>query len=214
VARQARSLDVLLAEVNAAHGNRSKVSDGGIGDPAHASRVSDHNPNAAGVWRARDFTDDTTDDNHDGLDDDMFDCDAFAAALVAMYHAPDVHPAMRSGAYTIWDYRIYSYDRRDEGWRPYGGSNPHDKHLHQSVATSASGYDSTAPWGVFAEPEDDMPAYTDWSEEDKKALAKDVAAIVVPAVVSRLLNTDLTPHNDENDTTVRGALNRLARGKG
>lgn len=159
MARQARSLDVLLAEVNAAHGQRSKVSDGGLGDPAHASRVSDHNPNGAGVWRARDFTDDDVDDNHDGRDDDVFDCDQFAVALVAMYHAGVVHPAMRSGAYTIWKGRIYSYDRRHEGWRPYSGSNPHDKHLHQSVATAASGYDSTAPWGVMED--DDMATSKD-----------------------------------------------------
>lgn len=157
MARQARSLDILLAEVNAAHGDRSKVSDGGLGDPAHASRASDHNANEAGVWRARDFTDDRVDDNRDGDDDDMLDCDKLAARLVAMYHQVPVHPAMGSGAYTIWESRIYSYDRRREGWRPYSGPNPHDKHLHQSVATAASGYDSTAPWGVM---EDDMS----WNE--------------------------------------------------
>lgn len=158
MARQARSLDVLLAEINAAHGDRSKISDGGLGDPAHAARVSDHNANEAGVWRARDFTDDRVDDNRDGDDADMLDCDKLAARLVAMYHQEPVHPAMSSGAYTIWQSRIYSYDRRREGWRPYSGPNPHDKHLHQSVATAASGYDSTAPWGVM---EDDMS----WNEE-------------------------------------------------
>lgn len=172
MSRQAHSLDVLLAEVNAAHGRRSKVSDGGLGDPAHAARVSDHNPNREGVWRARDFTDDEVDDNHDGRDDDMLDCDELARRLVAMYHAEHVHPAMRSGAYTIWKGRIYSYDRRGEGWRPYRGPNMHNHHLHQSVATAASGYDSTLPWGVFNE-EDDM-ANSDEILAQVKALRAEV----------------------------------------
>lgn len=164
MARQARSLDVLVAEVNALSPERSKISDGGLGDSAHASRASDHNVNAAGVWRARDFTDDDTDDDRDGGDfGDVFDCGWLAEQLVAMYHAPVVHPAMRSGAYTIHKGRIYSYDRRDEGWRPYTGSNPHNVHLHQSVATLAAGYDSTAPW---LKETDDM-----FTDDDRQKIA-------------------------------------------
>jgi hypothetical protein len=45
---------------------------------------------------------------------------------------------------------IMSFDRRGEGWRPYTGSNPHDHHLHLSVAIEQVGYDSTRPWGVMA----------------------------------------------------------------
>src|SRR5690349_15589562 len=50
----------LLGEVNAAAPQRSKVSDGGIGDPRHAASVSDHNPCrcCGGVVTARDFTHD------------------------------------------------------------------------------------------------------------------------------------------------------------
>lgn len=168
MARQARSLDTLVAEVNALSPDRSKISDGGLGDLAHSSRTSDHNPNAAGVWRARDFTDDDTDDDRDGGDfGDVFDCDWLAEQLVAMYHAPVVHPAMRSGAYTIYKGRIYSYDRRSEGWRPYFGPNAHDHHLHQSVATAASGYDSTAPWLTE---EDDM-----FTDDDRKIITDNAA---------------------------------------
>jgi hypothetical protein len=140
--RVANSLEVLLAELNAAAPHRSKVSDGSIGDPAHAARLSDHNPNAAGVVRARDFTHDP----NGGLD-----CHDLAQGLTALIGA---HPAMGSGAYVIWRSHIFSADRRTEGWRIYTGTNPHDKHLHLSVATAASGYDSTARWGVMEE--DDM----------------------------------------------------------
>lgn len=149
MARQARSLDVALAEVNAIAPRRSKVSDGGIGDVAHQKAgTSDHLPNKAGVWRARDFTHDPA----GGLD-----CNVLAARLVSLLGQ---HPALGSGAYLIWNRRIISTDRLGSGWRPYTGSNPHDKHLHVSVATAASGYDSTAPWGI-TEGEIDMASIDD-----------------------------------------------------
>lgn len=136
--RMAASLDVLLNEVNAAAPHRSKASDGGIGDAAHASRDSDHNPwvkdaKGVGVVRARDFTHDPT----HGLD-----CNALADHLENLLGK---HPALGSGAYIIWNGRIISTARRAEGWRRYTGSNPHTKHLHLSVATS--GYDAATAYG-------------------------------------------------------------------
>ncbi|HET7736139.1 MAG TPA: hypothetical protein VFK52_09215 [Nocardioidaceae bacterium] len=137
--RVAVSLNVLLGEVNALAPNRSKISDGSIGDAAHATRTSDHNPwvidnDGVGVVRARDFTHDP----RGGLD-----CDVLAARLVQAMDAD--HPAMGPGAYIIWNGHILSKDRRAEGWRVYTGSNQHTKHLHLSV-TTGTGYDSTAPW--------------------------------------------------------------------
>jgi hypothetical protein len=144
--RVARSLDVLLDEINAAAPLRSKISDGSIGDAAHATRSSDHNPwvrfGGYGIVRARDFTHDPA----RGLD-----CNKLAEALAALV-AVGGHPACRSGAYIIWRSRIFSFDRRQEGWRPYSGSNPHDKHLHLSVATDPIGFDSSLPWGVMVDP--------------------------------------------------------------
>lgn len=147
--RVARSLDTLLAEINASAPNRSKVSDGSIGDAAHASRTSDHNPwvidrFGVGVVRARDFT-------HDPADG----CDAGAIAEAIRQLALRGHPALGAGAYVIWNRRIASASY-GWVWRSYTGSNPHDHHCHVSVATAAAGYDSTAPWGVTTQ-EDDMP---------------------------------------------------------
>lgn len=133
MAHQARSLDTLLAEVNRAAPNRSKASDGGIGDPRHRKTKSDHNPNGAGVWRARDFTNDPGD----------FSAQALAHHVAGMLGK---HPALGSGAYVIWNRQIISADRLDEGWRPYSGVNAHTKHVHVSVATAAKGYDSQASW--------------------------------------------------------------------
>ena len=142
--RVARSLDVLRDEINAAAPNRSTASDGSIGDAAHASRSSDHNPwvtnNGVGIVRARDFTHDP----QGGLD-----CNVLAERVRQL--ALEGHPALGAGAYIIWNRAIASatYGWR---WRPYNGSNPHDKHLHVSVSLAAIGYDSTRPWGVMTPP--------------------------------------------------------------
>lgn len=155
--RVARALDVLLAEINDAAPGRSKISDGSIGDAAHASRSSDHNPwvtvGGEGIVRARDFTHDPDDG-----------CDAgVIAEAVRQLGLRRAHPALGTGAYVIWDRQIASATY-GWVWRPYTGSNPHDKHCHVSVAVAASGFDSTAPWGVMRSPkpvtpEDEMADY-------------------------------------------------------
>lgn len=152
MARQARSLNTLLAEVNAAAPRRSKLSDGGLGDDAHASRASDHNPNGAGVWRARDFTHDP----EDGLD-----CNVLARDLVALFGK---HPAMGPGSNIIWNGRVISHKNLKLGWRTYTGANKHRSHLHLSVSTAASGYDSTAAWGVLRATASAAPAPTQEDE--------------------------------------------------
>lgn len=142
--RMARSLEVALAEINAAAPRRSKISDGGIGDAKHATRTSDHNPwvkdrNGTGVVRARDYTDDPK--------------GGFSAAAYANHVASMLgkHPALGAGAYVIYNRRIISTNRLDESWRYYSGINAHKQHVHVSVGTS--GYDSTAPWGWPPKPE-------------------------------------------------------------
>lgn len=136
--REAKALQTLHAQINKMAPRRSVRSDGWIGDAAHASRDSDHNPwvkdrNGVGVVRARDFTHDP----NNGLD-----CNRLADRLVALLGGK--HPAMGADAYVIWNRRIISSNRLGEGWRAYSGSNPHTQHLHLSVGTS--GYDSAAPW--------------------------------------------------------------------
>jgi GH24 family phage-related lysozyme (muramidase) len=136
--RVAKSLDVLLSQVDRIAPERSKAADGSIGDAAHAARNSDHNPwvkdGAVGVVTARDFT-------HDPAGG--FDAYAFAEAL-------------RAGRddrikYVISNRRIFSGAGQDHPawqWRLYSGKNPHNHHTHVSVKPVKALYDSEAPWAI------------------------------------------------------------------
>lgn len=128
--RPARCLVVLRDEINAAYPNRDRASDGIIGDQAHASRQSDHNP-SRGVVHAID------------IDKDGIPADAIVARLVRLGLEGD--PRLRGG-YVIWRGRIASHSHAWM-WRDYTGSNRHDKHFHLSV-TYDPACDSTAAWNV------------------------------------------------------------------
>lgn len=138
MARPAYSLNVLLEQLNNHAPNRSKVSDGWIGDPAHSSRTSDHNPDENGIVHARDFTHDPA----GGLD-----CHWLANAL-ATYRDPRIK-------YIIWNRRIWTPAIANM-WRAYSGVNPHTKHLHLSV--NSSNGDNNSLWQFYPswmKPEED-----------------------------------------------------------
>ena len=126
----------LVGEINARWPRRDKASDGTIGDAAHASRNSDHNPwvvvAGTGVVRARD------------IDKDGIDAPWLAEWLRRRGEAGD--PRLTGGGYVIFNRRITSPDFR--GWRAYTGSNPHVAHVHVSFSRNAAGFDSRAPWGL------------------------------------------------------------------
>jgi hypothetical protein len=115
--------------------SRSKASDGTIGDAAHRTRDSDHNPwvtdGGVGVVTAMDITHDP-DDN----------CDA-AAIVQALIQSRDTRIK-----YIIWNRTITSSITQPWVTRPYGGKNPHTKHFHLSVRPEKSAYDSTTPWEI------------------------------------------------------------------
>lgn len=132
--RLAKSLETLRSQVNAAYPNRSKASDGTIGDAAHAASASDHNPNPNGVVTALDLT-------HDPAN-------GFDAHALAEHLRTHRHPSLRyvisnariAGAWTNW------------GWQPSSG---HTQHVHISVGNhgvadgqTTSNYDSTKLWSI------------------------------------------------------------------
>ena len=118
----------LRAEINARFPNRSKRSDGTIGDASHSARYSDHNPDVGGWVDAFDCT-------HDPANG----CDIHAI-FRKMSQQPD--PRIK---YLISNRQIWNPSRDRPGvWRPYGGSNPHTQHAHISVLNANRM--STAPW--------------------------------------------------------------------
>lgn len=126
--RIARSLDQLRNEIDAEWPERSTASDGWIGDAAHRERKSDHNPNAAGVVTALDVT---APEGHEVAE--------------RLRQARD-----RRVKYMISNGWICSSYPHKEGpawsWRPYSGSNQHERHAHISVMASPTLYDDASTW--------------------------------------------------------------------
>lgn len=151
--RLAGSLVTLRNQIDAAWPTRSKVSDGTIGDTAHSTRKSEHNPNAAGVVTAMDIT-------HDPASG--ADMHEFAESLRAS-RDPRIE-------YVIWNRRIFSSVKTPWIWRAYSGSNPHTKHLHLSVSGS---YDHLDRWDIEG---DEMPQFTDKQAAILAAFADQIEA--------------------------------------
>jgi hypothetical protein len=133
--REAASLDQLKDQIDAAYPGRSISSDGWVGDAAHAARVSDHNPDADGVVRARDFTED------------------LAIGLSMNQIAEDIRVSRdKRVKYVIHEGRMFSsYStsaRAAWEWGPYTGINAHLTHMHVSVLGPSSVYDDRSEWQI------------------------------------------------------------------
>ena len=139
--RPAESLKTLLTQINSLALNRSKDSDGMIGDAEHQSRDSDHNPwvwdaaSKKGIVTALDITNDPT---------NKCDCSVLAKSLETNKDARI--------KYVIWNKQIMNSSPIDGSnawaWRPYSGKNPHDKHIHISVKCQQDIFDSTTNWNI------------------------------------------------------------------
>lgn len=140
--RLALSLEKLRSQVNVMAPNRSKVSDGWIGDASHfaTGSASDHNPwvkqGSMGIVTAIDITHDP----RNGVD-----VLAIANAIVKsrdrrmkyMIYTGGAggNPGIISATVSPWAWRT----RRND-------DHPH--HLHVSVNSNAADYDSTSPWSI------------------------------------------------------------------
>lgn len=137
--RLAKSLDALRLQVNTAFPDRDKSSDGTIGDAAHASRSSDHNPwvkdGRTGIVTALDIT-------HDP--ESGVDAGKLADALKASRD--------KRIKYIISNKRICAGDVGPSPWvwRKYNGANPHSKHVHISVRSEKKFYDDDSPWDALS----------------------------------------------------------------
>lgn len=148
MARRSKATAQFRAEIDKLKPNRRKTSDGWIGDPAHAARTSDHNPNSNGVVQAEDIT------NDNGL-----------AQLIWEHLLRSRDPRIK---YVIFNKQMFSsYPVRGfSAWavRPYTGINGHITHMHLSVQDSPRLYDDASPWG-FLEKEDEMAKLSEEAQE-------------------------------------------------
>lgn len=151
------SIRAALDEANVRWPKRSRISDGTIGDPAHSARYSDHNPGARGYIHAFDLT-------HDPASG----CDC---VVLSEHLRTTIDPRV---SYVIWNRRIWN-PALSPGWRPYAGSNPHDKHMHVSIKSTLDAERNTNPWWEVIPPdseeEDDMARYDAIQHVDSKAIA-------------------------------------------
>lgn len=135
--RLARSLETLRTQVNAAWPTRSKTSDGTIGDEAHASRSSDHNPwvkeGAMGIVTAMDIT-----------HDPKSGCDSYKLAETLLKSRD---PRIK---YVISNGKIAAGTDGPQPWvwRKYSGANAHAHHVHISVKADKTHYDDTQNWTI------------------------------------------------------------------
>lgn len=120
--------------------NRSKVSDGAIGNAEHATRDSDHNPwiilGSFGVVSAIDITHDPA--NHADMQ--------WLANKLVEYKDNRIK-------YIIWNgHIIKSYvddsNRPAWVWQAYTGVNSHTHHLHISVKSDPIYFDDMSNWNL------------------------------------------------------------------
>lgn len=164
--RVAESLEQLLEQVNEIAPNRSKISDGSIGDPNHASRVSDHNPHCGpGVVTARDITHDPDKGADMGQITEALRESRDPRIKYVIYNGR-MFSSYQSGSHPAWS------------WRPYTGINAHEKHAHISVNCDGQ-KDSRTPWTIRRE---------EWDEVATKQEIKEAIREVVREVVSQELD--------------------------
>jgi hypothetical protein len=143
--RLAKALATLREQINALSPNRSKVSDGTIGDAAHASTSSDHNPwvkdGKTGIVTALDLTDDEA----HGIDSRTVgevlrrSQDRRIKYIIADGEIANARAVTKGGkTYPAW------------AWSPYKGKNSHHHHVHISVQPQKALYDDAAPFDLSA----------------------------------------------------------------
>lgn len=139
--RLAKSLDKMREQFNKHSPNRNKASDGWIGDAAHASTTSDHNPwvkdGSMGIVTALDITHDPK----NGVD----------TWAIAEHLRQKRDTRIK---YVISNKRIFSSTTSPWVWRNYTGSNPHSHHIHVSVNSQKHHYDAVHPWDLGLTPSD------------------------------------------------------------
>lgn len=127
--RAAQSLIVLRNQIDALYPNRNKASDGTIGDAAHQSTYSEHNPDEDGLVRALDITHDP----RSGCDIDRI------TDWLAESRDPRIEYLIANELIMSGNGGPYPWQ-----WRAYFGDDPHRGHFHLTVFKENG--DDPSPW--------------------------------------------------------------------
>ena len=111
-------------QVDDAYPNRSRKSDGWLGDLRHSKRVSQHNPNEQGEVCAIDID--------AGLSEEQG---------ISIYLADQIRQAAKRDRRILYVIHMGKIASAKSLWRwvKYRGLNPHNKHVHISFKSNQSG---------------------------------------------------------------------------
>lgn len=136
--------EILRRQVNARFPKRDKASDGWIGDRAHQSRKSDHNPDAKNWVHALD------------IDENMGKAGKWRNGLTARRLANQLIKYARTdlpGAdrvkYVVYEEQIASGTYKHTWWRFRGKGYGHTQHIHVSFTEAAQKDDQLWPLPIL-----------------------------------------------------------------
>jgi hypothetical protein len=133
----------LRNQVNKRWPKRDKRSDGWIGDKAHVTRQSDHNPDARGLVHALD------------IDADLDPKDPGAAQRLAnqiVAYAASGIPGSNRIKYVVFNDQIASGTYANSMWKWRGSGYGHMQHIHVSFSTKGENNAQTFPLPILNTP--------------------------------------------------------------
>ena len=128
--RLCKSGVILREQINRSFVDRDKTSDGWLGDTRHASRKSDHNPDASGVVFAIDIDRDLSGKAKPDIMPDLVD-------QIRVYAKSD---KLKRFSYLIFDGKIAS-GKSLWKFKTYTGINAHRHHAHISFTLAGDHHD-------------------------------------------------------------------------
>ena len=144
MARLCRGGERLRDQVDERFPKRDKRSDGWIGDPAHAARVSDHNPDRLGLVHAIDL------DENMGVGRWRNGRTARRLADELVMYAASGLPGSDRVKYVVYENAIASGTYRAKWWTWRPGGWGHTMHIHVSFTAHADADSRVWPLPVLA----------------------------------------------------------------
>lgn len=138
------SLKQLRDEFNIIAPNRDKASDGSVGDAAHQTAVSDHNPDETGNVPIED-ADKVNEVHAIDVDKDLKQPNLTMEKVVQFLLERCRSGQERRLRYIIYNRRIWSASS-DWVQKAYTGASPHTEHAHFSASYDTAREASTASW--------------------------------------------------------------------